>query len=72
MLLDIKSIMKPKARLILFEPVRGRNLHSETLCKGAMTAEELLQRLHRNGFTLVRELAQTVGGSWFECKQTNE
>lgn len=72
MLADIKRIMKPGARLILFEPIRGRNINTNTLCKGVMTVEQLYSLLNKNGFTLTRELAQTVGGSWFEFKRTNE
>lgn len=72
MLADIKRIMKPKAKLILFEPIRGRNLNTETLCKGAMTADELLNLLIKNGYILIRELPQTIGGSWFEFKLRDE
>ncbi|MEC4049825.1 methyltransferase domain-containing protein [Flavobacterium sp. SUN046] len=72
MLEDIKRIMKPKARLILFEPIRGRNSNTESLCKGAMTVEELLSLLNKNGFILTRELSQNIGGSWFEFKLLND
>jgi SAM-dependent methyltransferase len=72
MLRDIKRIMKPNARLILFEPIRGRNLNNETLCKGVMTIDELLNLLGKNGFELTKELSQPVAGSWFEFKLTNE
>ena len=72
MLMDIKRIMKPNARLILFEPIRGRNINTETLCKGAMTVEVLLSLLNKNGFILTRELSQSVGGSWFEFKIIND
>lgn len=72
MLSDIKRIMKPQAGLILYEPIRGRNLNNDTLCKGAMTLEELMHLLHQNGFTLIKELPQNIGGSWFEFKQTND
>lgn len=68
MLSDIKRIMKPNAKLILLEPIRGRNLNNETLCKGAMTVEELLNLLNKNGFILTRELPQSVAGSWFEFR----
>ncbi len=72
MLLDVKRIMKPQASLILFEPVRGRNLNTETLCKGAMTAEELLGLMNKNGFTLTRELSQNTGGTWFEFRRKDD
>lgn len=72
MLEDIKRIMKPKGRLILFEPIRGRNSNTESLCKGAMTVEELLSLLNKNGFILTRELSQNIGGSWFEFKLLND
>ena len=68
MLEDIKRIMKLNARLILFEPIRGRNKNNESLCKGAMTIEELMKLLNRHGFYLIKELPQTIGGSWFEFK----
>ena len=72
MLTDIKRIMKPNASLILYEPIRGRNINTESLCKGAMTAEDLLILLNKNGFALTRELSQNIGGSWFEFKQINK
>lgn len=72
MLMDLKRIMKPNAKLILFEPIRGRNLNTATLCKEAMSIEVLLNLLNKNGFTLTRELSQSVGGSWFEFKIIND
>jgi SAM-dependent methyltransferase len=72
MLEDIKKIMKPKAKLILFEPIRGRSLNEERLCRGAMTIDQLLNLLNKHGFTLVRELPQTDKVSWFEFKLKNE
>jgi len=72
MLSDIKRIMKSNAKLILFEPIRGRNINEETLCKGAMTVDNLIKLLNKNGFVLAREFPQTIGGSWFEFKQTDD
>jgi len=72
MLSDIKRIMKSNAKLILFEPIRGRNINEETLCKGTMTVDELMKLLNKNGFVLAREFPQTIGGSWFEFKQTDD
>jgi hypothetical protein len=52
MLNDIKRIMKPGAKLILFEPLREEGVVNHQLCKGAMTRKELLALMDRNGFGL--------------------
>jgi predicted RNA binding protein YcfA (HicA-like mRNA interferase family) len=37
-----------------------------------MTVDELMKLLNKNGFVLAREFPQTIGGSWFEFKQTDD
>jgi hypothetical protein len=66
MLMDIKRIMNPRkeARLILDEPIIGQT-KKENLCPGAMTRDDLLALLDKNGFSLSTEIL--VGDrSWFE------
>jgi hypothetical protein len=67
MLSDIREIMSPGpgARLLLYETVRG-SANDTKLCRGAMTREDLIALLDRNGFQLVRELRRTESLSWFE------
>ena len=67
MLADIKEIIGPQsgAKLLLYETIRGGTVFTN-ICRGAMTREELLTLLERNGFILSRELKCSDSLSWFE------
>ena len=65
MLTEIKHIMKFNAKLILYEPIRSTLVINKNLCKGAMTKDELINLLKKNGFNLIRERIQNSYGSWF-------
>ncbi len=67
MLAGIKEVMSthPGARLLLYETIRG-GTNLPNVCRGAMTREELLALLERNGFILSRELRCNDSISWFE------
>lgn len=68
MLSDTKRIMKPQATLILFEPIKDQNVKDKKLCYAAMTKDELLKLLSRNGFKLTKEFTREDGRMWFEFK----
>lgn len=72
MLSNIREIMVPLpgARLLLYETIRG-GANDPNLCRGAMTREELVSLLERNGFSLSRELRRNDSLSWFEFEIKN-
>ena len=65
MLQEIKRIMKPGAKLFLFEPIKGET-EMPNLCRGAMTRQELFALMTQNGFGMTKELAVQNKGCWFE------
>jgi SAM-dependent methyltransferase len=66
MLQDLKRIMKPQAKLVLFEPIVDTGHYNANLCKGSMTKEVFLKLMTGNGFKLSRELAVADDRYWFE------
>ncbi len=66
MLVEVKRIMKPNAKLILFEPIVNLQKKNETLCNGSMTRIELLKLMEKNYFKLIKEKALENDRSWFE------
>jgi SAM-dependent methyltransferase len=68
MLTDIKRIIKPNGKLILFESIKNSQVPNATLCKGSMTKDELVKLLGENGFTLTRQKFTENDRFWFEFK----
>lgn len=64
MLLEIIRVMKPKARLILFEPLVPETGANHSLCAGAMYKTQLFDLLLQNGFipSEVSKAKMTIGG----------
>ena len=56
MLSDIRDIISPQpgSKLLLYETIRGGE-NNDKLCRGAMTREDLLKLLDRNGFSFSKE-----------------
>jgi hypothetical protein len=68
MLQDIGRVMKPGAKLLLYEPLRTDSL-APWLCRGVMTKQAMMSLLHRNGFKLTRERLLPGNKNWFEFVQ---
>jgi SAM-dependent methyltransferase len=66
MLNNLRSLLKPGGKLLVFEPLRIPGAVNQNLCPGAMTRDELLQLMSRNGFSVKREEEPGKGGAWFE------
>ena len=68
MLVDIKRIIKPNAKLLLFESIRNPQVANNTLCRGSMTKDELVKLMGENGFLLTRQKFTENDRFWFEFK----
>lgn len=68
MLVDLKRIMKPNARLIVYEPLKHPKIDEKNLCKGVMTKKEFLQLMKRNGFRATKKKCHRNNRNWFEFK----
>ncbi len=67
-LIDIKRIMKPNARLIVYEPLKNPEIDNKTLCKGSMTKEEFLELMSKSGFKLTEKRSAGNDRCWFVFK----
>jgi hypothetical protein len=68
MLGDIKRIIKPNGKLLLFESIRNPQVANSTLCRGSMTKDELVKLMGENGFVLTRQKFTENDRFWFEFK----
>lgn len=66
MLEEIKRIIKPNGKLLLFESIINPNIADQNLCKGSMTKDELLKLLLENGFALTKQKHTGNSRFWFE------
>ena len=63
---EIKRIIKPNGKLLVFESTINPNIEDQNLCKGSMTENELTKLFLKNGFSLTKQ--KHIGNSrfWFE------
>jgi SAM-dependent methyltransferase len=71
MIVDIKRIIKPNGKLLLFESIRNPKVDNSNLCRGSMTKEELLKLMVENGFVMTLEKFTENDRFWFEFKLLN-
>lgn len=65
MLQDMERIMKPGAKLLLYEPLRSDSL-APWLCRGVMSKDDMMGLMSRNGFKLTRQQMLSGNKNWFE------
>ena len=71
MLTDIKRIIKPNGKLLLFESIKNPQVSYSTLCRGSMTEDELTKLLEENEFVMTRQKFTENDRYWFEFKIIN-
>ena len=66
MLDNIKKIMKPNSKLILYENIKITGVVNKDVCNKAMTKAALLSAIDKAGFKLIRELPLENQRCWLE------